>query len=41
MNTLKFSAAALLAVASAVAISAYAVDENGLSGQPLHVQVRT
>jgi hypothetical protein len=40
MNTLKFTAAALLAVASAVTISAYAVDENGLPGQPVYGQTR-
>ncbi|WP_295955965.1 hypothetical protein [Rhodoferax sp.] len=40
MNTLKFTAAALLALASAVAISAYAVDETGLSGQAAYGQTR-
>ena len=38
MNTLKFTAAALLALASAVAISAYAVDENGFPGELVYTQ---
>ncbi|MEO5794047.1 MAG: hypothetical protein ABIP34_03205 [Rhodoferax sp.] len=41
MNTLKFTAAALLALASAVAISAYAVDESGLPGQSVYAQAQT